>query len=431
MAGSSNPGPTLRALSTVGVIGLGYVGLPLAVAFADAGCDVVAIDVDPRRVRAIAAGDSYIEDVPSGQLRAVAERIDASTAYADLVRADAVLVCVPTPLTPNREPDLGPLIECARALSEVLRSGQLVVLESTTYPGTTRERFSPLLEASGLVAGRDFHLAFSPERVDPGRTDFTLRTTPKVIGGLTDACAERAQELYGLVCDTLVRVSTPEAAELTKLLENIFRSVNIALVNELAMLTHRMGIDIWEVLDAAATKPYGFMPFSPGPGMGGHCLPVDPFYLSWRAREFDMSTEFIELAGQVNQQMPYHCLALTQRALNDASLPVRGARIAVLGVSYKPGVGDTRESPALKILELLRDLGADLCYHDPHVPSLAEFDLHSLPLEDALADADLALIVTAHPSVDHELVARRARLVVDLRGVTRSTAPAATNVVRL
>jgi UDP-N-acetyl-D-glucosamine dehydrogenase len=417
-------------ITTVGVIGLGYVGLPLAVAFADAGCDVVAVDIDPRKIEAIEAGDSYIEDVPAEQLRAVAERIHASTRYADLATPDAVLVCVPTPLTPNREPDLGPLIDCSRALAGVLRSDQLVVLESTTYPGTTRERVAPLLEESGLAAGRDFHLAFSPERVDPGRTDFTLRTTPKVLGGLTDACAERAQELYGLVCDTLVRVSSPEAAELTKLLENIFRSVNIALVNELAMLTERMGIDIWEVLDAAATKPYGFMPFSPGPGMGGHCLPVDPFYLSWRAREFDMSTEFIELAGQVNQQMPYHCVALTQRALNDAGLPVKGARIAVLGVSYKPGVGDTRESPALKILELLGDLGADLRYHDPHVPSLTEFDLHSLPLKEALVDADLALIVTAHPSVDHELVSRRARLVVDLRGVTRSFSDAG-NVVRL
>jgi UDP-N-acetyl-D-glucosamine dehydrogenase len=417
-------------MSTVGVIGLGYVGLPLAVAFAEQGCEVIAVDVDPRKIEAIESGDSYIEDIPSEQLRSVADRIHASTHYARLAKADAVIVCVPTPLTPNREPDLGPLLDSTRVLAEVLQQDQLVVLESTTYPGTTRERVVPLLEESGLAAGRDFHLAFSPERVDPGRTDFTLRTTPKVIGGLTGACADRAEQLYGMVCDTLVRVSTPEAAELTKLLENIFRSVNIALVNELAMLTDRMGIDIWEVVDAAATKPYGFMPFSPGPGMGGHCLPVDPFYLSWRAREFDMTTEFIELAGQVNQQMPYHCVALTQRALNDAGLPVKGARIAVLGVSYKPGVGDIRESPALKILELLRELGADLRYHDPHVPSLAEFDLRSLPLEEALADADLAMIVTAHPSVDHELVSRRARLVVDLRGVTRSFSEAG-NVVRL
>ncbi len=287
---------------------------------------------------------------------------------------------------------------------EVLRADQLVVLESTTYPGTTRERVAPLLEESGLAAGRDFHLAFSPERVDPGRTDFTLRNTPKVVGGLTDACAERARALYGLVCDEVVAVSSPEAAELTKLLENIFRSVNIALVNELAMLTDRMGIDIWEVVDAAATKPYGFMRFEPGPGMGGHCLPVDPFYLSWRAREFDMATEFIELAGKVNQQMPYHCVAKAQRALNDRGLSVKGARVAVVGVSYKPGVGDVRESPALKIIALLRDLGAEVVYHDPHVPELARVRRwQSVPLERAVADADLALIVTAHPSVDHEL----------------------------
>jgi UDP-N-acetyl-D-glucosamine dehydrogenase len=417
-------------MTTVGIVGLGYVGLPLAVAFAHEGCDVVAVDVDPRKVAAIEAGESYIEDVPSAQLRAVAERIHATTRYARLERADAVLVCVPTPLTRNREPDLGPLLDATRALADVLQAGQLVVLESTTYPGTTRERMLPILEEeSGLVAGRDFHLAFSPERVDPGRTDFTLRNTPKVVGGLTEACAERAESLYGLVCEEIVPVSSPEAAELTKLLENIFRSVNIALVNELAMLTDRMGIDIWEVVDAAATKPYGFMRFEPGPGMGGHCLPVDPFYLSWRAREFDMATEFIELAGKVNQQMPYHCVMKVERALNDAGLPVKGARIAVLGVSYKPGVGDVRESPALKIITLLGALGAELVYHDPHVPELPEFDLRSVPLEEALRDADLALIVTAHPTVDHAAAAELARVVVDLRGVTRSAAAA--NAVRL
>ncbi|MGO9762307.1 MAG: nucleotide sugar dehydrogenase [Solirubrobacteraceae bacterium] len=416
-------------MTTVGVIGLGYVGLPLAVAFAQQGCDVIAVDVDSRKIEAIAAGDSYIEDVSSEVLRSVADRVHATTRYARLAKADAVLVCVPTPLTRNREPDLGPLIDSTRALAEVLQADQLVVLESTTYPGTTRERVAPLLEESGLAAGRDFHLAFSPERVDPGRTDFTLRNTPKVLGGLTEACAGRARELYGLVCDEIVLVSSPEAAELTKLLENIFRSVNIALVNELAMLTDRMGIDIWEVVDAAASKPYGFMRFEPGPGMGGHCLPVDPFYLSWRAREFDMATEFIELAGKVNQQMPYHCVAKAQRALNDRGMSVKGARIAVLGVSYKPGVGDVRESPALKIISLLKGLGAEVLYHDPHVPALAEFALASSPLEEILTDTDLALIVTAHPSVDHELVARRARLILDLRGITRTSST--TNVVRL
>ena len=415
-------------MATVGVIGLGYVGLPLAVAFAREGCDVIAVDLDARKIEAIGAGRSYIEDVPSELLGEVSARLHPTTRYAGLAEAEAVLICVPTPLTRNREPDLGPMIGASRALAEVLRADQLVVLESTTYPGTTRELVAPLLEESGLAAGRDFHLAFSPERVDPGREDFTLRNTPKVLGGLTDACAERAEGLYGRICDELVRVSSPEAAELTKLLENIFRSVNIALVNELAMLTDRMGIDIWEVVEAASSKPYGFMRFDPGPGMGGHCMPVDPFYLSWRAREFDMATEFIELAGKVNQQMPYHCVAKAQRALNDAGRSVKGARIAVLGVSYKSGVGDVRESPALKIISLLRELGAEIHYHDPHVPVLADFGLSNEPLEEAMKDAELVLIVTAHPGVDYDLVARRARLVVDLRGVTRSTAG---NVVRL
>jgi UDP-N-acetyl-D-glucosamine dehydrogenase len=416
-------------MTTIGVIGLGYVGLPLAVAFAQEGCEVIAVDVDSRKVQAVSDGESYIEDVPSSLLQELSGRIHADTHYARLAKADAVLVCVPTPLTANREPELGPLIDATRALAGVLQADQLVILESTTYPGTTRERVAPLLEESGLRAGSDFHLAFSPERVDPGRTDYTLRNTPKVLGGLTDGCAQRAREIYELICDELVMVSSPEAAELTKLLENIFRSVNIALVNELAMLTDRMGIDIWEVVDAASTKPYGFMRFDPGPGMGGHCMPVDPFYLSWRAREFDMTTEFIELAGKVNQQMPYHCVAKAQRALNDAGMSVKGARVTVVGVSYKPGVGDIRESPALKIIALLKDLGAQVRYHDPHVPALPELALASADLDEVIADSDLALIVTAHPSIDHEALARRARLVVDLRGVTRTSADA--NVVRL
>jgi len=414
---------------TIGVIGLGYVGLPLAVAFAREGVAVLGVDTDPRKIEAIEAGEPYIEDVSAADLAQVRGQLTVGTRYEALRDAEAVLICVPTPLSRNREPDLGPLVEAGRSLAGVLTRDQLVVLESTTYPGTTRERLAPLLEESGLAAGRDFQLAFSPERVDPGRTDHTFRTTPKVVGGLTDACAARAEELYGLVCDEIVRVSSPEAAELTKLLENVFRSVNIALVNELAMLTDRMDIDIWEVVDAAATKPYGFMRFEPGPGMGGHCMPVDPFYLSWRAREFDMVTEFIELAGKINQQMPYHCVAKAQRTLNDAGLPVKGARILVIGVSYKPGVGDIRESPALKIITLLGDLGAEVSYHDPHVAELGEFNLRSVELEQALTDADLALIVTAHPQVDHDEIARRARLVVDLRGVTR--AGTAQNVVRL
>jgi UDP-N-acetyl-D-glucosamine dehydrogenase len=416
-------------LRTIGVIGLGYVGLPLAVSFAREGCDVIGVDVDARKVEAVQQGRSYIEDVSDEELAEVLPRLRMSTRYAPLAEAEAVLICVPTPLSRNREPDLGPLVEAARALAGVLVAGQLVVLESTTYPGTTRERLLPLLEESGLSAGRDFHLAFSPERVDPGRTDFTMRNVPKVVGALSEACAERARELYEVVCDEIVAVSSPEAAELTKLLENVFRAVNIALVNELAMLTDRMGIDVWEVVEAAATKPYGFMRFDPGPGMGGHCMPVDPFYLSWRAREFDMTTEFVELAGKINQQMPYHCVTKAQRALNERGLAVKGARIAIVGVSYKPGVGDVRESPALKIITLLRELGAEVLYHDPHVPELPDMGLTSTPFEQAITDADLAVIVTAHPGVDHDQIARRARLVVDLRGVTRSAG--AGNVVRL
>jgi UDP-N-acetyl-D-glucosamine dehydrogenase len=414
---------------SIGIVGLGYVGLPLAVAFAEAGDDVVGLDVDSRKIAALRAGESYVEDISSERLRGVDGRIRATSRHVDLGEVEAIVIAVPTPLTHNREPDLGPLLDSARAVAGVLRAGQLVVLESTTYPGTTREQLVPLLEESGLKAGRDFHLAFSPERVDPGRTDYTLRTTPKVVGGLTDGCRDRALELYGRVCDSLVAVSTPEVAELTKLLENVFRSVNIALVNELAMLTDRMGIDIWEVVDAASTKPYGFMRFEPGPGMGGHCLPVDPFYLSWRAREFDMTTRFVELAGEVNQQMPYHCVARIERALNDQAKAVRNAKIALLGVSYKAGVGDTRESPALKIIALLKALGADVHYHDVFVPELREHDLHDEPLDDVLDGADLAVIVTAHPGIDHAEIAQRVPALLDLRGVTRDV-PAG-NVIRL
>ena len=414
----------------VGVIGLGYVGLPLAVAFAEADNGVIALDVDPLKVSAVAAGDSYIEDIPSERLQAVLPKIRATYRYADLAQADAVIICVPTPLTENREPDLGPLDAAGKSLAQVLQPGQLIVLESTTYPGTTRERLMPLLESSGLRVGTDINLAFSPERVDPGRTDYTLRMTPKVIGGITPACLDRADDLYSQICDHVVRVSTPEAAELTKLLENIFRSVNIALVNELAILAERMGIDIWEVVDAAATKPYGFMRFEPGPGMGGHCLPVDPFYLTWRARQFHMSTEFIELAGKINQHMPYHCAERVEQALNDVSKPVKGSRILILGASYKGGVGDIRESPALRIIEVLSGRGGIVSYHDEYVPSLPMLGLESVPLDDdAVAAADAVVLVTAHPRIDHASIAARSALFVDLRGVTRGMR--VENLVRL
>jgi UDP-N-acetyl-D-glucosamine dehydrogenase len=406
------------------------VGLPLAVAFAEAGERVVAVDIDPDKVAAVTAGESYIEDISSTRLRAVAGSIEAGTEYAALAGTDAALICVPTPLTANREPELGPLTAAAQALGPVLQRGHLVVLESTTYPGTTRERLLPLLESeSGLRVGDGLSVAFSPERVDPGRTDYTLRNTPKVLGGITPQCGDRAEALYRLVCDTIVRVSTPEAAELTKLLENIFRSVNIALVNELAILADRMSIDVWEVIDAAATKPYGFMHFEPGPGMGGHCLPVDPFYLTWRAREFHMSTEFIELAGKINQQMPYHCVERIELALNEASKPVRGSRVTLLGVSYKGGTGDIRESPALRIMHELAKRGAVLSYHDPFVANLPMLGLASVGLVGAVAGADAVVLVTAHPGIDHAAIARAATLFVDLRGVTRGMH--AENLVRL
>src|SRR4051812_6098479 len=408
----------------IGIVGLGYVGLPLSVSFAEAGCDVIGLDADPGKIGSLREGRSHIEDIPDERLAAVLERCSFTTRYVELHEADAILVCVPTPLSRNREPDLGPLLGAARALAGVIRAGQVVVLESTTFPGTTRDHMVPLLEESGLRAGEDFALAFSPERVDPGRTDYTIRTTPKIVGGLTPECTERAAEVYRHVCDELVPVRSPESAEMAKLLENIFRSVNIALVNELAMLADRMDIDIWEVVDAAATKPFGFMRFDPGPGMGGHCLPVDPFYLTWKAREYDVATEFIELAGKVNQTMPYFCLEKIERALNDDSRAVRGAKVLVLGVAYKGGVGDMRESPALKIIKLLRGRGAEVSYHDPHVPELTEHELRSVALDEGVAAAELVVLVTAHPAVDHEPVAPTASPRLALPGATPRPAPA-------
>src|SRR5215211_6052094 len=413
---ASGPSATLSRVS-IGIVGLGYVGLPLAVAFAEAGEDVIGVDIDAGKIAGLRQGRSHVEDIPSERLQGSLERMEFTTRAVDMHEAEAILLCVPTPLNRNREPDLGPLLGAARTLSGVIRRGQLVVLESTTFPGTTREHLVPLLEESGLVAGEDFSLAFSPERVDPGRTDYTIANTPKIVGGLTPSCTQRALEVYGRVCDALVPVSTLEVGEMAKLLENIFRSVNIALVNELAILADRMGIDIWEVVDAAATKPFGFMRFEPGPGMGGHCLPVDPFYLTWKAREYDMATEFIELAGKVNQNMPYFCLEKIERALNDAGKPVKGSRILIVGVAYKGGVGDLRESPALKIIDLLRERGGDVSYHDPHVAELPAFGLRNAELG---GDVDLAVIVTAHPGVDHGAIVESAPLVLDLRGVTRS-----------
>jgi len=419
----------------IAVIGLGYVGLPLAMVFAEAGVEVVGIEAEAARCEEVNAGRSYIQDFRGDALRAMVKKglIRATTDYAATEQCDAHIICLPTPLNANREPDLTFVREATRQLAGHLRRGQLVTLESTTYPGTTREELAPILEAgSGLTAGVDFHLAFSPERVDPGRTDYTTRTTPKVIGGLTPACTERALKVYGPAIDHLVPVSTPEVAEMTKLLENIFRGVNIALMNELAMLCDRMKVDVWEVIDAAATKPFGFMKFQPGPGLGGHCIPVDPVYLSWKAREYDFWTEFIELAGKVNENMPYFCVEKLHRALNTRGKSLNGARVLVLGVAYKADIDDLRESPALKVIRLLRDHGADVAYHDSYCPELPGFGLSSVPLTDyrRLTDYDAVTIVTAHSDVDYRAVVHEADLVVDFRNATAGI-PSAGNVWKL
>jgi UDP-N-acetyl-D-glucosamine dehydrogenase len=404
---------------TIAIVGAGYVGVPLAHVFAGAGQNVLLVDVQADRVEQLNRGESYIEDVSSEELKKHVDAglLSATTDYDELKDADAILVALPTPLSDQREPDLTILLDATREIAPRLQHGQLVVLESTTYPGTTRERIAPLLEASGLKAGEGFHLAFSPERVDPGREDWNTKTTPKVVGGLTEECTRRAVEMYASAVDEVVEVSSPEAAELTKLLENIFRSVNIALVNELAQLCERMGLDIWEIVDAAATKPFGFMRFEPGPGLGGHCLPVDPFYLSWKARQFDFYTEFIELAGKVNQNMPYFCRSLISQALNHgAQRSLSGSKVLVLGVAYKADVSDTRESPALKLIELLRKGGADVAYHDPLVPELPKHGLSSQPLEPG--GYDCVTVVTAHSSIDYERLVEHSKLVVDFRNAT-------------
>jgi UDP-N-acetyl-D-glucosamine dehydrogenase len=404
----------------VAVIGAGYVGLPLARAFAEAGRTVVLVDVVGSVVDSINRGESHIDDVPSDTLKALVDAgaLSATTDYGAVREADAILIAVPTPLSPQREPDLSFIEDAAASIAPNVRAGHLVVLESTTYPGTTREVLQPLLEqGSGLRAGADFHLAFSPERVDPGNRDYTTRTTPKIVGGIDEASTEAAAALYRRAVDEVHTVSTPEAAELTKLLENIFRSVNIALVNELAQLCDRMDIDVWEVVDAAATKPFGFMSFKPGPGLGGHCIPIDPFYLTWKAREFDFSTRFVELAGEVNNNMPYFCRSVVSQALNHgAQKSLKGSRILVLGVAYKADIGDVRESPAEKLIELLRNAGADVAYHDPHVPA---FDgMRSAALEPE--GYDCVVIVTAHSSIDYEDVVRRGSVIVDFRNATRA-----------
>jgi UDP-N-acetyl-D-glucosamine dehydrogenase len=401
----------------VAIVGAGYVGMPLARAFAQGGKTVVLLDIDEDVVVGINRGESHIGDVPSEELKPMVDagRVSATTDYDVLKDADAILIALPTPLSSQREPDLSIVRGAVRDIAPRLRKGHVVVLESTTYPGTTRECLQPILEQSGLKAGEDFHLAFSPERVDPGRTDWTTSNTPKVLGGLTPGCTERAAELYQSAVDTIVPVSSPETAEMSKLLENIFRAVNIALVNELAQLCERMDLDVWEVVEAAETKPFGFMSFKPGPGLGGHCIPIDPFYLTWKAREYDFATEFIDLAGKVNANMPYFCRSLISQALNHGSQKsLKGSRILVLGVAYKSDIDDVRESPAEKIIELLQKAGSEVAYHDPFVP---EFD-GMRSVDYTPEEYDCVVIVTAHGSIDYDELVDRAEIVVDLRNAT-------------
>jgi UDP-N-acetyl-D-glucosamine dehydrogenase len=407
----------------VAIVGAGYVGLPLAVTFAESEASVLVVDVVQPVVDAINRGESHIEDVENDRLAPLVERglVRATTDYADMKEAAGILIALPTPLSRQREPDLTIVERATRGIAEVLQPGQVVVLESTTWPGTTREVLLPILEqGSGLTAGKDFYLAMSPERVDPGREDWTTKTTPKILGGIDPESTERAAAIYRKAIDTVHTVSTPEAAELTKLLENIYRSVNIALVNELAQLCDRMNIDIWEVVDAAATKPFGYQRFSPGPGLGGHCIPIDPFYLTWKAREFGFTTEFIELAGKVNENMPYFCRSLVSQALNHgAEKAMKGSTILVLGVAYKPDIGDMRESPALKLIQLLQNAGSDVSYHDPHVP---QFEEHGLAMSSVELDPgayDCTVIVTDHHSIDYAKVVEDSKVVVDLRNATR------------
>lgn len=407
---------------SVGIVGMGYVGLPLALAFAEAGLSVVGVDNDHNKIAALSLGESYIEDARAERVQSLIEagKLHLTTDPTALEEVEAVAICLPTPLNENREPDLSIVVTGANTIARHLRPGALVVLESTTYPGTTRDVLLPIFESEGRRVGEDFHLAFCPERVDPGNRRYTIKNTPRVIGGITAACTLRANMLYSRIAQEIHPVSTTESAELSKLLENVFRSVNIALVNELAILCDRMGVDVWEVIEAARTKPFGFMPFYPGPGLGGHCIPIDPFYLSWRARALGMTTEFIELAGRINTNMPYYALSRIAAALNAESKPINGSRVLILGMSYKANIGDLRESPALNILELLARSGADVVYYDPHIPYIPGWKRSSVDLtEQEVRRADCVTIATDHDSVDLQMVVSSASTIVDLRNAVR------------
>ncbi len=420
--------------ANVGIIGLGYVGLPLALLFTEAGFPVTGFDVDSQKVDKLSRGESYIYRVPSTEIQAARrKKFSATVNYSDIARMDAVIICVPTPLNEQREPDLSFITNTAEAITPYLRAGQLVVLESTTYPGTTEEVLVPILEknAHGMCAQREsngiehdsFYVAFSPEREDPGNNSVARCDIPKVVGGLSSRATELAGALYQAIFRRIVPVSTPAVAEMTKLLENIYRCVNIALVNELKLLCLRMGIDVWEVIEAASTKPFGFQPFYPGPGLGGHCIPVDPFYLSWKAKQWDFQTRFIELAGEINVSMPYHVVNSISTALNSVRKPLNGSRVLILGVSYKKDVDDLRESPALTIIELLKQQGAVVSYNDPYFPVLLKGRHYDLQMErvplDNIGEYDCVAIITDHSDYDYTAIVREAQLVVDTRNATR------------
>ena len=413
----------------IGIVGLGYVGLPLAVAFAEEGFHVVGVDLDGRKVAALQRGQSYVEDVPSSVIAALTEKglFSAGSDYAALADVDAISICVPTPLRKTKDPDISYIVDATECIATYMpaEGGQLIVLESTTYPGTTEEIVLPRLSRDGLQVGRDFFLAFSPERIDPGRTDYTVRTTPKVIGGATPDCLDVAVALYGTVVDRPVPVTGTATAEMVKLLENTFRAVNIGLVNEVALMCDRLGLNVWEVVNAAATKPYGFMPFYPGPGLGGHCIPIDPHYLSWKLRTLNYTARFIELAAEVNSHMPDYVVGKVGDALNEERKAINGSRVLVLGVAYKRDVGDVRESPALDVIHLLQQRGAAVSYHDPYVASLRHegLALESSPLTDeALAAADCVVVVTDHSAFDWAHIGATARLIVDTRNALKGRA---------
>ncbi len=406
----------------IGIIGLGYVGLPILVAFAKKGFSVVGFDIDKYKITQIQKGQSYIKHIPSESLKN--ELIDVTNDSCRLGEVDVIIICVPTPLNSHREPDLTYVIQTGNAIASCLRTGQLISLESTTYPGTTDEILLPILAANGLEVGQDFALAYSPEREDPGNENYSIVNTPKVVGGITPVCLELAQALYSQIIDTIVEVSSAKTAEATKILENIYRAVNIALVNELKILFHKMDIDIWEVIEAAKTKPFGFQAFYPGPGWGGHCIPIDPFYLTWKAREYDLSLRFIELAGEINALMPNYVISRLISSLSNQGKPLNKANILILGVAYKKNVDDQRESPSLKIIQLLRQQGANVEYHDPYVPVCSnhrrypEINLTSLLLtKEVLTSSDAVIIATDHDKVDYQLVAEYAPLIIDTRNI--------------